>query len=275
MLTIYSYLEPSLYLRDIWDEKKRKNNKFTIRAWAKQLNMKYHNSLHEIITGKRKLPKSYIPLLIDNLKLPIHEGLYLNTMVDLQKARTIKEKEIYVERLRSLSPKAKLNMHEVETFRSLKNPLHIIITELSCLKGFKNDPAWIKQKLGFRCSQIEIHQAIQRLISLKLMFLSEKGELKKVHEHNYSKSDVTDSGLQEYHKNVMDLAARAISKQEVSEREYNAYCINMMSSNLPQAKLALRKFMNDFAQEFEAKVGTADDTYQLNLQFFNLTKQID
>lgn len=275
MLSIYDYIDPGLYLRDVYTEKKQKNARFSIRSWAKQMDMKYHNPLHEMVKGKRKVSKSYIPQFIKALSLDVHEGNYFDTLVCLQRAKLPQEKEIYLERLRFLSPKPKLAMLEVESFHSLKDPLHVIITELSGLKGFKTDAKWIQNKLGFKKSIQEINEAIERLITLGLMERDIHGEITKTQNHIYSKSDVLDYGLQEYHQNVMKLASKAIEKQKPEDREYNAYCINIDKSRLPEIKKSIRKFMNDFAFEFEAKAQSAQNTYQLNTQFFNLTDKID
>lgn len=67
--SIFAYEEPTSFLKDAWESKKRKNPNFTIRAWAQSMGMKAHNPLYEVIRGKRKVPKSYIPVLVKSLSL--------------------------------------------------------------------------------------------------------------------------------------------------------------------------------------------------------------
>ncbi len=275
MICIYDYIDPKIYLQDIYLEKKKSNPSFSIRAWAKFLKMKHHNPLQEMLKGKRKIAKAYVPHFIKTLELTIDEGFYFDTLVSLQRAKANEEKELYLERLRSLSPRQSLSMFEVEAYRSIKDPLHVIITELSALKGFQNDARWIQKRLGFKKTISEIENAIERLIGLGLMKEDQNGNLVKIHDHIYSKVDGIDTGLQEYHQNVMELASKAITVQDPKEREYNAYCINIEKEKIPEMKKAIRRFMHDFATKFEAKSGTAENTYQLNTQFFNLTDTID
>ncbi len=130
-IEIYKYTKPSSYLQDIWEAKREKNPSFTIRAWAKQLGLKSHNPLYEVIRGKRKLPKNYIPQLIETLKLDPQESLYLEAMIDLEKAKKIEEKELYIARLQEMAPRSQIMMVEVENFRMLEDPLHMIIRNYS------------------------------------------------------------------------------------------------------------------------------------------------
>lgn len=275
MLSVYEYIDPCLFIRDIYSDKKERNPSFSIRAWAKQMGLKYHAPLHAMIKGKRRVPKSYTPLFINTLNLDVNEGNYFDTLVCLNRSTLPQEREVYLERLSYLSPKKKLEMKEVENFHSLKDPLHIIITELSDLKGFEPSAKWIQSKIGFKRSIQQINNAIERLILLGLMKRLDDGKLVKCQDHIYSKSDVIDIGLQKYHQNTMSLAAMAIEKQAPQDREYNGYCINMKSKDIPRAKEFLRKFMNDFAAEFEAQPDSVENTYQLNTQLFNLTNKIE
>jgi hypothetical protein len=46
----------------------------------------------------------------------------------------------------------------------------------------------------------------------------------------------------------------------------------LKKDKLVKAKKAMRQFINDFLTEYEAKPGDGDETYQLNLQLFQVTK---
>ncbi|MDH4466880.1 MAG: TIGR02147 family protein [Bacteriovoracaceae bacterium] len=275
MITIYHYHDPANFLKDRYQFMKEKNSSFSIRSWAKVLKIKHHNSLFEILKRKRKIPPKLVPTFIASLKLDRKEGAYFYQLVNLQRSKSAEEKELILNKLNSISTHKKLELNLVDTFTSLKDPLHIIITELSCLKNFSSDPKWIKNKLGFKTTIAQIEDAIRRLIETGIMRKDEHGHLIKTNDHTYSKSDVLDLGLQIYHKNVMALASKAIDTQKIEDREYNAYCINIDKTRLPEIKKFIRNFLNDFAIEFEVKDGKSDDTYQLNTQFFNLTDHID
>lgn len=275
MISIYQYTDPCPYLRDQYEERKRKNASFSIRSWAKMLQLKHHNSLFEMLNGKRKISPKIIPNLIKNLKLDRNEAAYLYQLTNLQRSKSMEEKEIILEKISSMTKEKKLPAKLIDSFKMLQDPIHIIITELSSLKDFSSDPKWIKKKLGFNTSIQEIEAVIERLISFGLMKRDENGNLVKTNEHTYTKCDVLDLGIQAYHVSVMNLASKAIKNQLLEDREYNAFCVNIQKHRLPEIKKFIRDFTFDFIAEFEAKNGTGTDTYQLNTQFFNLTDKIE
>ena len=70
----------------------------------------------------------------------------------------------------------------------------------------------------------------------------------------------------------MDLqeAKQAIRLIAVEDREFSASVITMNAANILKAKELIREFKDQFAQLMEEESG--DGTYQIQLQFFPLTR---
>ncbi|MCO4753133.1 MAG: TIGR02147 family protein [Bacteriovoracaceae bacterium] len=270
-LTIFSYNDPALYLRDAWNTKRVFNKNFTVRAWAKQLGFSSYGSFYQIIQGKRPLPKKYVRPISDSLKLAPKESLYLETLIDYTRAKTMESKSHYQERLQDLAPGEKLSFYEVEAFHCLKNPLNGAIVELTNLKDFVCEAFWIKERLTIKASVKEIQKAMDMLFDLGLLKHDENGKVKQAHKLLHTKQDVKNEALQEYHKNVLSLAADQISKQEVEDREYNATAMGIKKSDLPKIKEEMRAFLNDMISKYESAPDEACEIYQLGTQFFALT----
>lgn len=271
MLPIYKYSSSSEFLKDAWQLKKLSNPKFSMRSWAKNLGLEGHAHLQRILAGKAKVSKKYVPNFIKSLNLNTKEGMFLDALIDYERAKTTDEKELHSERLKELSPKNKVTIHELESFRFLKDPMHTLMLEMTDLEDFKYDLRWIQKKIHLKKTLKEISEVINRLITLSL--LKEDGEiLKKTHSHSSNIVDIESKGVQEYHKNVSLLAHDSI-KQAVENREYNAYALNLNPEDIPLAKDMIRGFIKDFMQRFENKPGCGVNTYQLNLQLFELTKR--
>ncbi|MFL5813525.1 MAG: TIGR02147 family protein [Bdellovibrionia bacterium] len=274
MLEIYQYGRASQFIRDAWAEKKKNNKSFSLRAWARQLGFANNAPLSLMLAGKRPIPKKYVPALVGSLELSPDEGLFLETLVEMERAKTVRQKSFYVERLRALSPRPPIGFHEVESFKCLGNPLHTFILEMTDLQGFKPDPEWIQRRLRTRFSIVDIKAAVERLIALGLLIRDNKGLWRKTNAHLTNRADIADEGSQEYHKNVSQMAAEQVSLQHVLDREFNGYAINIKNSDIPRAKKLIREFVRDFARKIESEPGMAEETYQLNVQFFGITKNI-
>lgn len=272
MVSIFQYTDPCLFLRDSYEEIKRRNSQFSIRSWARMMGLNHHNPLFEMMGGKRKIARSMIPYLSKSLKLGRSEALYFYELVNLQRAKSFDERELVLEKLSRLSQQKKLSITEMDTFKCLRDPLHIIVAELTRLPDFQEDPTWIKERLSFRVSNSAIASSLRRLLKTGLLIRDEDGRLKKTSEHLYSKSDVVDLGLQSYHLGVMNLGEHALKTQDILEREYNALCLTIDRKNLTSIKKYLRQFIHEFVGHFESTEEDGTDLYQLNTQFFNLTK---
>lgn len=91
-MNIYTYNRPEIYLKDMLAAKKERNPQFSLRAWARLLGMKTHTPLQLMLASKRPIPKKYIPLFGKSLNLNDEEVVYLEAMIDNQRARTEADK---------------------------------------------------------------------------------------------------------------------------------------------------------------------------------------
>ncbi len=272
MLDIYKYTEFHIFLTDAWKEKRSRNRAFSMTAWARQLGLENSSPLSLAFKGKRALPKKYLPQIIKTLGLDMNQASYLEALLDLSRAHTPEQKLLYLNRLKELAPGEAFNAKIVDEFKYLSDPLHGAIIEMTDLKTFKNDPEWIQARLQTPASLQEISETLERLVSLNLLRMDELGKLVKTHKHLTTEQDVADLGTQNYHKAVSDLAGKAVFEQDVSEREFDSYSFNLNKEKLKTAKARMRQFVNDFLKECEAQPGDGDETFQLNLQLFKLTK---
>jgi uncharacterized protein (TIGR02147 family) len=271
MIKIYDYIEPTDFLKDHLADKKRTNSAFSLRAWATQLGMKSHGPLHAILNKQRKIPKKIVPTLIKSLKLNAKDAKYFEILVDFHRSKTIDEKSFYKNKLEKLSPVPLRELSDLEAYKYITDPVHIILAEMTQLKGFKNDPLWIKQHLRLNQNLKEIEIMINRLINLGVVVVKGNKLIKPV-EHIYTKLDIESKSIQDYHKTCSQIAIDEIGVQDIVEREFNAIAFNIQKKDIPKMKESIRDFVNQMVEEFEAKPHKGDATYQLNLQLFNLTK---
>lgn len=270
MLAIYDYLDPASFLKDALEEKKKVNSSFSLRSWALRLGMKSHGPLHAMLSNQRNIPKKYVPLLIKSLGLDKKEAKFFELLVDLQRAKSIEEKEVYLERLKLLSPKELREVNDIDAYKYITEPLHIIVAEMTMLPKFKNSLGWIKSHLRPNINLNDLENIIERLLSLGILKKGKNNKLIKQVAHIYTAKEIMSKAVQEYHKKMGALAIEEISKQDIDQREFNAISFNIKKNDLPKIKEAIREFSDSLVQDFESETG--DETYHLNIQFFSLTK---
>jgi uncharacterized protein (TIGR02147 family) len=266
------FLKTNRLLTEKFNQKKVANPSFSIRAWASQMGLNSHGGLQQILAGKRTVPKKYIPAIIKSLELTPGEAMYFETLVDLEKSKTPEEKDIYNKRLTHLRPNKKpVQVLEIENFKYFQNPLHSIIRTMIERKDFVYDPEKIKRTLRLVTTRREIKEVVERLIALGLVSISGE-KLKKNHKHIKNKIDIPSRAVEDYHQKMSQLAAEEIKKQPIEQREFNSFCLNIKKDQMKNAKMKIRNFVDEFISEFEAPNKNSNQTYQLNVQLFSLTK---
>jgi uncharacterized protein (TIGR02147 family) len=270
MLSVFSYNDPAQYLTDAFEQKREKNPAFSLRSWAMQLGMKSHGPLHAMLKGQRNIPKKYVPLFIKSFKLEKKEASFFEALVDLQRAKSIEEKEMYSERLKALGPKVVREVSEIEAYKFISEPLHSFMLEMTQLKDFKSSLGWIKSKLRQNVNLKVAEDTLERLQSLGVLELINE-KFQRQSKHISTAKDTMNKAIQEHHRKVLELAASEISKQDVEKREYNSVTFNIKKKDIPKIKAGLRELTDQIIQNYESKPGEGEETYHLSLQFFSLT----
>lgn len=210
-------------------------------------------------------------MIIKSLKLSAKEAKFFELLVDYSRPKSIEEKDFYHEKLQALSPKELREVNDIEAYKYITEPLHIIIAEMAELNVFKNSVGWIKGRLRPHINLKDAEEIIERLINLEIL-KKEGNKLKKQIQHIYTSKEVMSKAVQLYHKKMGALAIEQISEQSIDEREFNAISFNIKKKDLPKIKEFIREFSDQMVQNFEAKSGEGEETYHLNVQFFSLTK---
>ncbi|OFZ12401.1 MAG: hypothetical protein A2Z20_06515 [Bdellovibrionales bacterium RBG_16_40_8] len=273
-LQIYQFQSARDFLRYAWERKKRHNPAFSIRAWAQHLGLKSHGPLQQILARNRAVPKSYLPSLVNSLGLNMKEGIYLETLIALESTANEREKSFYHDRLRTLAPKGNgFQPMALENFKLVSDPVHFLIKVMVTRSDFSSNPSWIQSKLKLKRSLHEIKNVIDRLCELKLLKKTAHGNLSNNVSHASNRVDVPDRGVQAFHEEISKMAAEQVKSQPVSEREFNAYFLNIKKGSLKEAKTRLRELVKCFMEEFEALEGTSDETFVFNIQLFRAAER--
>ena len=175
------------------------------------------------------------------------------------------------ESLKDLIKYRPLPIKAIEFDTICANPLTMIIFELigrsdiECIDD-------ILHTLAQDYPEEKIHKSISYLLVAGHITVQEDGMINKVIEHLMSTNDVSCENIRHYHQEVSRLAINAVTNVSLDKREFQSYVININKKNIERAKEIIRNFMSDFARELESINTDPDATYNLNVQFFPITK---
>jgi uncharacterized protein (TIGR02147 family) len=271
-MNIYQYYSAQKYVADLFAAKKAKNSAFSVRAWAQRMGLKSHTTLHAVIKGEKRTPLSFYVALSKDLDLTPEESHYLLVMINIENSKDQYSRLMLLDKLETLKKYRNFKMEEFADFSLLSDPFWGLLIEMTERRDFQNDPAWIAAESRIPKSPTEIKSVIESLLSKGILILKE-GRLQKSQKHITNVHDLANVGSRKYHRNSALLAATQVELQPVETREFNGYALNIRERDLTKIKKSMRNYLKEFILEFEAQPGEGDETYQLNTQFFSLTRR--
>src|SRR3989338_5406897 len=147
-LDTYKFTDPREFLASVFKEKQRKNPKFSLRSWSKQLGFQSPSVLSMVLRGERKLQLDRLTKIADALSLSILEKQYLQVLNLYSNATKSSEKQLYADLLNQIRPDQEFSTLHLDQFRLISDWYHFAIYEMVDLKDFKLDYDFISQKLN-------------------------------------------------------------------------------------------------------------------------------
>jgi uncharacterized protein (TIGR02147 family) len=148
----------------------------------------------------------------------------------------------------------------------------LAIKQLISTPTFIEDEQWIYRRLRKKVSIGQIKIAIKDLEELNIIGRNESGKLVVLKHGLITSNDISSSVIKKHHAGMIELAKLALIEQEVKERQINSTTLKIKTEDISDAKRYIFEFIKDFASRFNTN--NSDNIHQLNVQFFELTKEI-
>ena len=243
------------YLQKEFIKRCQKNPKYSLRAFAKQLNIS-HATLSHVLRGKRPLTA--------------HTLLYLAQGLEL-KPGTLAQFHIPTERTSHKTiEKLKFSPIDIDTFEVVSDWYHDAILELTKIKQFKGDPRWIAKVLGV--STREARTAVKRLQRLNLLKINNDGTWVDESTFNTTiKSTFTTTALRKYQRQVLEKACRALEEIPFEKRDQSSVTLPLHVQDLPKARRLIKDFRRKLCSNLKREDVPPEQVYQLSVSFYPVT----
>lgn len=268
--TIYSFHDVIEFLKAVISFEQNLDANMSLRKWAKKYEMNDQDLLL-ILKNKKKISQNFTENMILSFQLDDKESVYLRTLVKISHAESTHEKNI-LQMLLLEQRSYQGTMASVEDQSLFSHWVHMAILSMSRLKtSSKLDREMIQEMLIDSVSSELIDEAIERLFKLGLLKF-EEGRFNSNFDNTISKNDAYKKSPHLYFEQVAELAKRG-SRHDASEREFQCLSVPINHKLLPEFKEMIRNFRVRVCNL--AQTADPDQVFQLNVQFFPLSKRID
>jgi len=269
---VFAFEDPIDYLNYEFRERQKRNSRFSLRAWARQVGYANPSLLSDVLKKERRLKIELAEKLATNLKLKGKARRYFEISVLYRTSQSDTERAVYGKMLKGLKPAhlAETNEFSLDIFSLAADWYHWAILVATELKDFQSDQAYLQQRLGL--DRKTVRAALERLLRLGLLTRDEKGNYASASQQPaFMRNSLPAESVRVYHETLIEKARSAVREQSPNERYLRGTTLSLKKADYEKACEIVRNAHRELLA-LGAK-GDGDELYQLNCQLFRLSRK--
>lgn len=268
MREVFEFLDYRDYLKEFYRVNKKKHSFFSYKFIGDRVGMD-PSYFAKILIKSLHISDQTIPHFIKLLKLSGNEAEYFEVLVHFGKSKTEKKSKLYFEKLIALR---KFTSYRIEEYQYTYYSKWYY-SAIRSLLGFIKFTGNYKDLASLLTPAISVKQAKEAIaLLLKLNMISVKdAEYTLTHDHVSTGKEFNRIAIEGHQKSVIQLALDSMSAHSQDERNFGTLTMAIDKNgfnHLEQMMRDLRESIQKYVNEVEAP----DRVYQLNMQFFPLSK---
>ncbi len=271
MMNIFGYYNYRTYLKDYYEYQKSRDRAFTYRSFAAAADIKSPSLYVDFVKGRRNLTPSLIPKFVEAIGLNDKEEKYLLLMMHYTHANNQEAKEEAFNALAKMLPSTtrKLKKDQRAYFEHWYNAA---IRETLNVISVDDDFQDLALFLTPRVSLPKVKQAMQLLMDLDL--IEKRGGFWRPKNRNISGDHIDMFAMHAVQKQLIDLGKESLTNFTREKRNVSALSLSISDEGVQRM---IRKIDMFRAESVDIAQGdrNVNQVYQLNVQFFPLTKEGD
>jgi uncharacterized protein (TIGR02147 family) len=243
------------FLEQSYKQKKLKNNQYSIRSFARDLDVSSGRLVN--ILKRKSIPG---PKIINRFfeKLSVPEAEQLQILQSLEQERFLK---------RGLGFEKELNESELEQLGNWKSwALYTLIQR----GDFDGTEKWIEQHSGFNTD--EVRSLLQGLLQIGLIERQGDLLLRQKIQNVTTTRDIPSKTIRELHRQFLRQASESLEKHSVNERDITGITMCINREKLPEAKQLISQFRAQLNKLLED--GECREVYHLGIQLFPVIPEV-
>lgn len=270
MKPVMEYNNFRIYVRDFYSERKDRSG-YTWRDFAKAAGYSSPVFLKLVCDGKANLSDVGVERVAAAMGLVGVDLQYFRLLVTFNQSKDSATKKAAYKQMRSIAEENSVSLvgaDQYDYFETWHNP---VLRELAPkMKGAT--PAKMAEQIKFGVSTAEVKKALAMLTELGLLKKNENGEYVQASKSvTTGDIDVTALAVRDMHRQMGNLAVKAIDEVPVDERDFSGMTLGV-------SEVAFHKIVKEIA-DFRRRIGAivmddsgAERVYRMNVQLFPLTK---
>lgn len=270
MRSVKEYLEYRSYLKDFYHYKKQEHSFYSLRYMGGKVSVDPSHLL-KIFQLQRHIGNGLIGTFIQHCELKGSDAEYFTNLVKFNKAKSDSDCKIYYERLLSLRGAGAHQLEKRQYEFYSKWYYSAILTMLDFYR-FSDDYEDLASRLSPSITPAQARKAILLLKKLDLISQNQDGIWELTHKIVTTGEHFRAIAVKAFQEATIKLAIDSLHEQPAEKRNISTVTMTISEKKLAQMNEIIAQFRENLLKIARDET-EADSVYQLNVQFFPLTKK--
>lgn len=269
LIDIFDYLDPSQFLKDLYEQNKALNPKFTMEKICQEADIKSTGNLASQIQGRVKIAEKAVAKLAKGFGLKKYEKEYFSALVKYHQAKSQEIKATAFKKILQLR-KNQTRTLDLSNYEYFSKWYFIAIRELLNFYEFKDNYKELAKKLIPDITPFQAERAIR--------VLERNGLIAKNPEGIYKQTDVLiTSGewkslaIANFQQKTLELAKDSFDNVPKEQRSISTVTVSISEETIAKIKEEMKKCRQNIL-ELAKNDPHPDRVLQINLSAFPLTR---
>lgn len=271
-LNLLLYSDYRVYLKEYYETRKAADANFSFRYLSARAGINSSAFYKYVIDGKRNLTKATLLKTCAALKLKDRDAEYFENLVFFNQAKTIKEKNLYFDRLTRLRGDYERRKVEASQYAFYGDWRHSAVRELLECMRFKGDYRALAERLSPPITPEQAAESVALLARLGLAKKDAQGRWRQADPVLTTGGQVDAEVVAAFQKRMLELALAAFGSAGPAERLMSSTTFGISEETFALFKKRIRELKAELLE-----LSRLDDrptrVYQLNLNLFPLSRK--
>jgi uncharacterized protein (TIGR02147 family) len=257
------------YLRDFYNDQKKRYPHFSYRFFCRKAGLKSPSHFREIIAGKRKLTSKMLDSFIKGLGLIESDARYFATLVNFNQSKNSTEKQQLLEQMRGLKRKVKQALISTDYYDYYAKWYNIIIRELACLVDWNDDYEVLAKSIVPPIKKNEARESVEFLMNAGFL-KKDGGRYVQATPAITSGSEVCSLGIRTYNRFMAERAQMALEEFPTTERDIQSLTVGISTESFRLIKQEMQEFLSRVVRIVDDDK-CANQVYNVNVHLFPMS----
>lgn len=269
MKPVKDYLEYRYFIRDFYLDKKKESSFYSLRYMGSKVSID-PSHLVKIFQLQRHIGNAVIEGFINHCELNGTDAEYFANLVRFNKAKTDSDSKLYYERILALKGIGAHSLEKSQYEFYTKWYYSAVLTILDYYP-FIDDYAALAEKLSPAITPAMARKSIRLLKNLGLIQKNSTGTWELTHKIITTGDHCRSIAIKTFQEETMQLAIESLHRHAPDKRNISTVTVTIAEKNLDRINETIAQFRENMLKIARDET-ESDKVYQLNIQFFPLTK---